>query len=139
MSFLPPTLGRRIALFAVAGFFCFAGVGHFTNSEFFIAIVPPYLPAARALVYVSGVFEILGGLGVLHPRLRRLAGYGLLALLVAVYPANVHMALHPELFPDVSPMALYLRLPFQFAFAAIVWWAAISEPSGPPASPNAAT
>jgi uncharacterized membrane protein len=127
MPFLPPTIGRRIALFAVSGFFCFAGVGHFTNTEFFVAIVPPYLPAPYELVYISGVFEILGGLGVLHPGTRRLAGYGLLALLVAVYPANIHMALHPELFPDVQPTALYIRLPVQFLFAGIVWWATISR------------
>jgi uncharacterized membrane protein len=127
----PPTIGRRIALFAVAAFFCFAGVGHFTNTEFFVAIVPPYLPAPHGLVYVSGVFEILGGLGVLPSATRRWAGYGLLALLVAVYPANVHMALHPELFPDVPPAGLYGRLPIQFVFAGVVWWAAISGASAP--------
>jgi len=129
MSFLPPTLGRRLALFAVAGFFTFAGVGHFTNTEFFVAIVPPYLPAAYELVYISGVFEILGGIGVLVPATRRFAGYGLLALLVAVYPANIHMALHPEQFPDVPASGLYARLPVQFIFAAIIWWAAIAAGS----------
>jgi uncharacterized membrane protein len=123
MPSLPASLPQRIALFIVAGFFCFAGVGHFTNTEFFVAIVPPYLPAPHALVYASGVFEILGGVGVLLPATRRLAGYGLLALLVAVYPANIHMALHPELFPEMSPTALYVRLPLQFVIAGIVWWA----------------
>lgn len=117
------TLLRRVALFTVAAFFSFAGVGHFTNAEFFIAIVPPYLPAAAALVYISGVCEILGGLGVLYRPTRQLAGYGLLALLVAVYPANIHMALNPSAFPDVAPAALYARLPLQFVFAALVWWA----------------
>ena len=127
MSFLPASLARRVALFVLAAFFIGAGIGHFTNAEFFIAIVPPYLPAAAALVYVSGVFEILGGLGILHPRSRRFAGYGLLALLAAVYPANLHMALHPELFPDVSPAMLYARLPFQLVFAGAVWWATQPE------------
>jgi uncharacterized membrane protein len=80
---------------------------------------------------VSGVFEVLGGLGILHPATRVRAGYGLLALLVAVYPANIHMALHPELFPDLSSMALYGRLPLQFVFAAAVWWSTRPESPQP--------
>ncbi len=129
MSFLPPTLPRKLALFAVTVIFCTAGVGHFTNADFFIAIVPPYFPAPAALVYISGVFEILGGLGVLHPVCRRFAGFGLLALLVAVYPANIHMAIHPEQFPDMTPDFLYPRLPIQFLFAVMVWFGACSEQS----------
>jgi len=129
MAFLPPTLPRKIAVFVVAAFFCFAGVGHFTNTEFFLAIVPPYLPAPLPLVYISGVFEILGGLGVLHPASRRRAGFGLLALLLAVFPANIHMALNPTQFPDITTAALYGRLPLQFVFAAGVWWAACSPGS----------
>ena len=120
----PLSLARKVGLGVVAAFFAFAGVGHFTNAEFFVAIVPPYLPAPEALVAISGVFEILGAVGVLVPRTRRLAGFGLLALLVAVYPANIHMALHPEQFPDIAPAMLYARLPLQFVFAAVVWWAA---------------
>ncbi len=116
-------------LFLVAFFFTGAGVMHFTSPTFFVAIVPPYLPAPEMLVAVSGVFEILGGLGVLIPATRRWAGYGLLALLVAVYPANIHMALHPEQFPDMSPTSLYVRLPFQFVFAALVWFGACSPKS----------
>src|SRR5262245_43289000 len=126
---LPSRRPRRIALFALALFFVGAGVSHFWNAEFFASIVPPYLPAAYALVYVSGVCEILGGLGVLPVATRRLAGYGLLALLAAVYPANLHMAFHPELFPDVSPAALYARLPLQFVIALWVWWATRPEPA----------
>jgi uncharacterized membrane protein len=135
MAFLPPTLPRKIAVFVVAAFFCFVGVGHFTNTDFFLAIVPPYLPAPLALVYISGVFEILGGLGVLHPASRRRAGFGLLALLFAVFPANLHMALNPAEFPDITATALYGRLPLQFVFAAVVWWAACSpgSQSGTPA------
>ncbi len=135
MAFLPPTLPRKIALFVVAAFFCFAGVGHFTNTEFFLAIVPPYLPAPLALVYISGVAEILGGLGVLHPASRRRAGFCLLALLFAVFPANLHMALNPAQFSDITTTALYGRLPLQFVFAAVVWWAACSpgSQSGTPA------
>lgn len=123
MSWLPARISQRIALFVVAFFFTYAGVSHFTNPAFFVAIMPPYLPAHLELVYLSGVFEILGGLGVLVPATRRLAGYGLLALLVAVYPANIHMAMNPSQFPDLAAAALYARLPMQLVFAAIVWWA----------------
>lgn len=115
-------LPRRVARYLLALFFVGVGVTHFTNEEAFIAIVPPYLPAARALVWISGVFEILGGLGVLFVRTRRRAGIGLIALLVAVFPANVHMALHPEAFPELPAWGLYARLPFQLLFIAWVWW-----------------
>jgi uncharacterized membrane protein len=114
---------RQIAPFVVGLFFVVVGITHFTSPAFFVSIVPPYLPAPLTLVYVSGFFEILGGLGVLLPATRTLAGYGLLALLVAVYPANIHMAMNPGDFPDIPPAALYARLPIQFVFAWIVWWA----------------
>ena len=122
---LPRSLPKRIALFLLALFFVFAGVSHFTNPEFFTAIVPPALPAPLALVYVSGAFEILGGLGVLWPATRAAAGIGLVALLLAVYPANVYMAWASERFvAQGTPLwALYARLPFQFLFIAWAWWA----------------
>jgi uncharacterized membrane protein len=129
MPWLPASWPKRIALVLLAIAFVYVGVTHFTGPEFFVAIVPPYLPEPLLLVYASGVAEIAGGVGVLIPRLRRLAGWGLLALLVAVYPANIHMALHPELFPQMTPAALYGRLPFQFVFAAWVWWA--TKPDAP--------
>ncbi len=116
-------------LVLVAVLFVAVGVRHFTHPDFFIAIVPPYLPAPAALVYVSGFFEILGGIGVLVPATRKWAGYGLLALLVAVYPANIHMALNPDQFPDMTPTALWVRMPFQFVFAALVWFGACSPKS----------
>jgi uncharacterized membrane protein len=119
---------QKIAPFVVSIFFVFVGITHFTSPDFFVSIVPPYLPAPLALVYVSGFFEILGGLGVLLPATRTLAGYGLLALLVAVYPANLHMAMNPGEFPDIPPAALYARLPIQFVFAWVVWWA--TRPTG---------
>jgi uncharacterized membrane protein len=115
-------MARKFGLYIVAAFFVGVGITHLTNSDFFVAIVPPYLPAPLMLVYVSGVFEVLGGIGVLVPATRQLAAYGLLALLVAVYPANIYMAMNPEQFPDIAPAALYARLPLQFLFAWLVWW-----------------
>ncbi len=119
----PSSLAKRISLFAVAAIFLAAGVGHFTHAKFFVDIMPPYLPWHLELVYLSGVFEILGGLGLLLGRTRPLAAIGLVALLFAVYPANVHMAMNPERFPDVAPAALYARLPMQFVLMAWLWWA----------------
>ncbi len=120
---LPDSLLKRIALFVLAIVFTAAGANHFVNPEFYIAIMPDYLPAHSELVALSGVLEILGGLGVLVPRTRSLAGWGLVALLVAVFPANLHMALNPELFPDVSSAGLYFRLPIQFVFIGWSYWA----------------
>lgn len=119
----PDSIPKRFALIALAFVFVAAGVNHFVNPEFYVAIMPPYLPAHDALVVLSGVFEILGGIGVLVPRARSLSGWGLIALLIAVFPANLHMALNPDLFADVSPGSLYFRLPIQFLFIAWTYWA----------------
>ena len=118
---------RRVALILLAVFFVGAGVGHFVNTEFFVSIVPPYLPAPLALVYVSGVCEILGGFGVLLPATRRTAAIGLIALLIAVFPANLHMALNPDSFVQqgIPYWSLYVRLPFQLVFVGWTWWAAL--------------
>jgi uncharacterized membrane protein len=91
----------RIARYAAALLFVGAGVAHFVHPEFYARLVPPALPAPRLLVAVSGVAEIAGGVGLLVPKLRRPAGYGLIALLIAVFPANVYMAARPDRFPDL--------------------------------------
>jgi uncharacterized membrane protein len=104
------------------------GVAHFVVPSFFVHIMPPYLPLHYELVLISGVFEIAGGVGVQIPKLRKAAGYGLLALLIAVFPANIHMALNEIGGPNgevIPPAALWARLPLQFVFMAWVWWVAI--------------
>lgn len=107
---------------SAASFFVVAGVNHFVSPRFYETIVPPYLPAHRALVYASGVAEVVGGAGLAVPALRRVAGWWLVATLLAVFPANVHMALHPEDFPRVpgGRLALRARLPVQGLFIAWV-------------------
>jgi len=102
------------------------GVDHFVAPDFFVRIVPRFLvlfPAAPlVLVWVSGFFEALGGVGLLIPRTRRAAGIGLVLLYVAVFPANINMCVHPELGGSVPLWALWLRLPFQLVFIALALW-----------------
>jgi uncharacterized membrane protein len=101
------------------------GVMHFATPEPFARIVPAWLPAPLALVYVSGAFEILGGLGLLVPRARRAAAIGLCALYIAVFPANVNMAVNRISLDEakpIPPVALWLRLPLQAVFIAWAWW-----------------
>ncbi len=105
-----------------------AGVNHFVMPRTYEAIMPDALPAHRELVLLSGLAEVLGGLGTLHPATRRAAGWWLLAVLVAVFPANVHMALHPERYPQIPAAALLLRLPLQLVMAWLVWLAALRRP-----------
>jgi uncharacterized membrane protein len=100
-----------------------AGTAHFVWPSAFARIVPPSLPAPRTLVYVSGAAELLGALGVLVPGLRGYAGWGLVLLSLAVFPANVHMALHPADFDRIPAWALYLRLPLQFVLIGWIYWA----------------
>lgn len=102
-------------------FFVVAGTMHFVKPRLYQRIVPPWLPAPAALVYASGVAEAAGGLGMMRPSTRRLAGWWLVATLLAVFPANVHMALNPQEYPGIpgGRWALLVRLPFQALF---VWW-----------------
>jgi uncharacterized membrane protein len=95
-------------------FFIQAGVNHFIMPGTYESIVPPSMQDdAPRLVAISGVAEIAGGIGVLLPRTRRLAGLGLIALLAAVFPANLHMARNPDRFGRIPRWALYARLPLQ--------------------------
>ena len=118
---------KKIVLFGLAAFFINVGVDHFVNPEFYLSIMPPAFPLHLEAVYISGFFEVLGGVGVLIPRLRKIAGWGLVALLVAVYPANIYMAITPEAFPEVSVELLYVRLAFQFLF--FYWAFSVTRPA----------
>jgi uncharacterized membrane protein len=111
---------RNLQPYLIGAMFVAAGVLHFKFPKMYESIVPPYLPSPHALVLLSGVFEILGGLGVAIPQTRVAAGWGLIALLVAVFPANLYMATDAEKFAKVAPAwGLYARLPLQ---AALIWW-----------------
>jgi uncharacterized membrane protein len=102
----------------LAAFFTFAGTMHFVIPRSYEAIMPPYVPRHREAVAVSGAAEIAGGLAVIPRRTRRLAGLWLIAVLAAVFPANVQMALHPDQIRGLDPKrmprwALWARLPLQ--------------------------
>jgi uncharacterized membrane protein len=111
-------------------FYIVAGFNHFRVPDLYMALMPPYLPYPRGLIYISGVAEIFGGLGVANPLTRRPAAWGLIALLIAVFPANIHVALHG--FGNVHPLLLWLRLPLQIVLIAWVWWTCLEKQ--PPAA-----
>jgi uncharacterized membrane protein len=101
------------------------GVLHFARPKPFVHIVPKYLPAPLALVYISGFFEILGGVGLLIPETRAWAAWGLIALYIVVFPANIYMFTHNISLNPKKPItrwALLARLPFQFLFMAWAYW-----------------
>lgn len=118
---------RTVLLFVLAAFFVVAGLNHFRDPGFYLAMMPPFLPWHRELVLWSGVFEVIGGVLVLVPALRRLAGWGLIALLIAVFPANIYAAVAHVQPPGehIAPILLWVRLPFQALFIAWVYFSAI--------------
>lgn len=111
------TRGQRIT----GGLFIAAGINHFVVPRAYRAIVPPGFGDPTRVVAISGVAEVAGGVGVLLPRTRRLSGLGLIALLLAVFPANLHMARNSERFGRIPRWALYARLPLQPLMVWGVW------------------
>jgi uncharacterized membrane protein len=115
---------RTILRWLAAIFFVVAGTFHFLKPEMYLQIMPPYFPLPQLLVAVSGVAEITGGIGLLLRPVRRPAAWGLIALLIAVFPANIYMVQHPGQF-HFAPWILWARLPLQAVFIAWVWFGAI--------------
>jgi uncharacterized membrane protein len=101
-------------------FFVVAGAAHFVRPDIYMRIMPPYLPWHRGLIYLSGLCELALGVLLLIPRFSVLAAWGLIALLIAVFPANVHMAMNPRSYSAISPLLLWLRLPLQ---GVLIAWA----------------
>ncbi len=114
---------KVVMKYLLAVLFVAAGLNHFVHPAFYLKMMPPYLPWHLALVYLSGIAEIVFGALVLFPRFARPAGWGLIALLIAVFPANLYMAQNPHLFPDVSQTVLFIRLPIQLLLIWWAWWA----------------
>ncbi len=113
---------RRLVLGLVFSWFFLGGIAHFAFTGYEMAIVPPWLPAHRFLVLLSGVFELLGAFGILFGYSRSVAGWGLIALTVAVTPANIFMWQQAAHYPAIPVWALTLRLPLQAVLIAGIWW-----------------
>ena len=105
-------VAKTMTRFGIAAFFIGVGVAHFVKPDPFVYIMPPYLPWHLELVYISGFFEVLGGIGLCLIKYVQ-AGWGLIALLVAVYPANIHMLVNEVYLPDMprSKAILWARMP----------------------------
>ena len=112
-------------MIVMALFYMGSGLNHFINADWFVQIMPPYLPWHLELVYLSGFFEILLGALLLLKKTRYVAAWGLILLLIAVYPANIYLAFNeaPQAALGVSSfMASWIRLPMQFLFIALAYW-----------------
>jgi uncharacterized membrane protein len=122
------------SLVLLATFMMAAGILHFVNPDFYLKIMPDYLPWHLELVYLSGVAEFVLGAALLIPRWRRLAAWGVIALLIAVFPANIYAYQHQDLLP-APPLVHLLRLPLQGVFILWAYWH--TRPDSEPAN-NAA-
>lgn len=122
VSLSQSSLARPLILGCVFLWFAIGGVCHFLFTSAFVGVVPPPIPFPVAVVYISGVLELLGATGLVFRRTRRLAGWGLVLLTIAVTPANVYMWQHPERFPAVAEWLLLLRLPLQGLLILGILW-----------------
>lgn len=127
-------LTREILKWLFGVLFVLAGANHFIHTGFYVSIMPPYLPWHTGLVYASGAAEITLGLALLFRRAERLAAWGMIALMMAVTPVHIQMAIHPELYPQYSQAALRVRLLLQGVLIAWAFWF-----TRPPRNENCAT
>lgn len=109
---------KKIALYGFSLFFIAAGIAHFTLESFFLTGMPDWTPFPLAIIYLSGVMEILLAIGLLVKKTRRMSGIFIAIFLVFIFPVNIYMALTPENF-SLPAYVSWLRLPFQFLF---IWW-----------------
>jgi uncharacterized membrane protein len=134
------SLAKRILLWVMAAFYVFAGVNHFRDPDFYLPMMPPWLPAHLELVYLSGIAELVLGVAVLIPALQQAAAWAIVALLVAIFPANLHVALYDVPIGGAAEgygIWNWVRLPFQLLFIAWAWWytrpdSGVAIEAGPP-------
>ena len=113
---------KLITIYLMSLFYILGGIKHFTNVNWYMKIMPPYLPYHKELVYLSGAFEIILGIMLLFEKTRFLAGWGLILLLIAVFPANVYAAQTNGTAMGTSAVIAWGRLPFQGLFIALAYW-----------------
>ncbi|WP_263357770.1 DoxX family protein [Acidicapsa ligni] len=116
--------GYYVGLVVMGLFYVVSGLNHFRNLQAYLPIMPPYIPWPGMMIYISGAAEILGGIGVLmpdglvFPRTRAFAAWGIVALLIAVSPVHINMCIHPENFPQIPLWVIWVRLPLQLPLIA---------------------
>ncbi len=121
---------KLISIYLLSIGYVYVGFRHFYDPNFFLAIMPPYLPYHLPLVYISGAFEIILGIGLCLKKTRKYSAWGIIALLLAVYPANIYLAFNeePQQAIDISAfLASWVRLPLQFVLIALAYWHSIVD------------
>ena len=113
---------KTLSIIIMTLFYIMAGTNHFINPDWYVRIVPPILPFKTAIVYISGILEIILGTLLIFPKTRFIASWGLILLLVAVYPANIYVALTNGEVMDTTPLIAWGRLPFQFVLIGLAYW-----------------
>jgi uncharacterized membrane protein len=113
---------KTVLKYVQGALYVVAGMNHFINPAFYLKIMPDYLAWHEFLVFISGIFEVLLGVLLVIPRTTRPAAWGIVALLIAVFPANIYAYQHQEIFPDVSPTFHLVRLPLQAVLILWAWW-----------------
>ena len=113
---------KTFSIIIMSLFYIMAGTNHFINPVWYVSIVPPFLPFKTAIIYISGILEIILGSLLIFPKTRFIAGWGLIILLVAVYPANIYVALTNGEAMDITPLIAWGRLPFQFVLIGLAYW-----------------
>jgi len=115
---------KLIIIYLMGISYMLVGTTHFLYPSFFLKIMPPYFPIRLELVYLSGIFECVLGFFLFFPKTRKLASWGLIALLIAVFPANINLAQSEEAQQalEISSIMAVVRLPFQFLFIGIAFW-----------------
>ena len=113
---------KLISIYLMSLFYISIGIKHFINVDWFMKIMPPYLPYHKVLVYLSGVFEIIFGIMLVFEKTRFLSGGGLILLLIAVFPANIYLAQTNGAAMNISPTLAWGRLPFQAVFIGLAYW-----------------
>ena len=113
---------KQITIYLMSLFYIFGGIKHFTNVGWYMKIMAPYIPYHKELVYLSGAFEIILGIMLLFEQTRFLSGWGLILLLIAVFPANIYLAQTNGASMNISPALAWGRLPFQAVFIALAYW-----------------
>ena len=116
-----PTI-KILSVFVMGIFYVIVGIKHFQDPGWFVQIIPPILPYKYALVYISGLFEVLLGVLLMIPKFQSTAAKGLIILLICVYPANIHLAQTNGAALGISPLIAWGRLPFQFVFIGLAYW-----------------